>query len=195
MGKMTRILAMAVLLAAAGLWGTAPDARASVFDSLGGGNPLIKAIEDKDREKFMLELVKQTRPTIRNTQGVPALVLAVETRDAFFVQELLKRGARPDDRSRPDDRTALSRAAELGNVAMVRALLTSGADPDMPGEQNEPPLLKAANLGHAAVVRLLIEHDADLTATEMTGRTAMEVAERNGHRDIVAILRDAGAEY
>ena len=192
-----RIPAFAAALLGLALACPAPGARADVLDSLSPDNEVISAIEDKDREKFQLAIVKDIRPTVRDALGVPAIIVAVESKDPFFVERLLEMGARPDDRprKREDDRTALTRAAELGETAMVRTLLEHGADPNLPGEQNEPALIKAAHAGYPFVVRLLVDHGADLMATEMTGRTAMEVAERSGNYQIVDMLRDAGAEY
>ncbi len=176
------------------LMGT-PAAQASVFDSLSPDNEMVLAIEKRNREDFMLALVNDIRPTTRDALGVPAIIIAVESKDAFFVEQLLAHGARPDDQPRDDERTALSRAAELGETAMVRALLEHGADPDRPGVRNEAPLIKAAHAGHVDVVRILLENGADYSITEMTGRTPLEVAERSGHTQIAAILREAGAQY
>ncbi|MGF1454708.1 MAG: ankyrin repeat domain-containing protein [Alphaproteobacteria bacterium] len=189
----THRLATAVMAAAlmAGMAGMPASAQ------FGGGDTpdLITAIEERDFEGFKLALVNETRPTLRDTAGVPALILAVESRESFFVEALLEAGARPDDRprKRSDDRTALSRAAALGEAGMVKALLDAGADPDMPGTRGEAPLITAAFLGHVDVARILIEAEADLEITEMTGRTALEVARRNNQVAIVRLLEAAGA--
>ncbi len=184
-----RIFAAALL---AGLvWQTPP-----VLAQFGGGDAgLIEAIEDRDIDAFKLAIVNETRPTLRDSMGVPAIILAVEAREQFFVEELLKAGARPDDRPRrrDDSRTALTRAAELGEPGMVKALLDADADPDLPGDRNEPALIKAAHLGHIDVVRVLLDGGADLNITEMTGRTALEVAERSNQRGVVRLLQSAGA--
>ncbi len=163
----------------------------------GGGDDtdIITAIEERDFEGFKLALVNETRPTLRDGSGVPAIILAVESREDYFVEALLEAGARPDDRprKRTDDRTALSRAAALGEAGMVKALLTAGADPDMPGTRGEAPLITAAYLGHVDVVRVMIEAGADLEITEMTGRTALEVARRNNQVAVMRLLEASGA--
>ncbi len=170
--------------------------RAEGLSSLNPDNDLVEALEDKDRQKFQLALQGNIRPTVRDAAGVPVIILAVESRDVFFVSTLLEQGARPDDRPRRnrDDRTALTRAVELGEAGMVRVLLDHDADPDLAGAQGEPALIKAAHLGHDDIVRVLIEGGADLEITEMTGRTPIEVAERSGHFHIADMLRAAGTE-
>ncbi len=158
---------------------------------------LVRAIEEKDRDEFDRALANGVLPTARDQIGIPALVHAVETRNAYYVSELLEAGARPDDRPRRridgqrDDRTALTRAAELGDTTMVRLLVDAQADLDLPGDQNEPALIKAARAGHFDVVRILVEAGADLEATEMTGRTAAEVARRAGYHNIADMLENA----
>lgn len=162
----------------------------------GGPQSLIDAIEDRDIEAFKLALVNDVRPTVRNSLGVPAIILAVESREDFFVSELLNAGARPDDRPRRenDDRTALTRAAALGEAGMVKALLDAGADPELPGERGEPALISAAHLGHLSVVRVLVDGGADVQVTEMTGRTALELADRSNQVAVARYLRNVGAQ-
>jgi ankyrin repeat protein len=56
--------------------------------------------------------------------------------------------------------SALMRAAENGQVQMVRALLEDGADPNLTRNDNFTALTLAAFFGHTEVVRVLIEHGA-----------------------------------
>lgn len=188
--------ALGILALALALTATAPSARAQIGIGGGSQDTIIDAMEERDFDAFKLALVNETRPTLRDSAGVPAIILAVETREEFFVEELLKAGARPDDRPRrkKDDRTALTQAAAFGETAMVKALLAAGADPELPGERNEPALIKAAHLGHLDVARLLVEGGADLQNTDMTGRTALEVAERSNQVAVAQYLREADAQ-
>jgi ankyrin repeat protein len=192
-GLRLNVFGLAALVAVSAWPSGAP---ASLLDTLSPNSELIIAIENGDREAFRLSLLQETRATVRDSTGVPAIILAVETKDVFFVDELLKAGARPNDKPRRgDDRTALTRAVEIGNAAMVRVLLEAGADPDLPGTQNEPAIIKAANLGHVAVMRALLDAKVNMEATDMTGRTALESARRSGQNRIVAMLEAAGATY
>jgi hypothetical protein len=56
--------------------------------------------------------------------------------------------------------SALMRAAENGQVRIVRALLEHGADPNLTRNDNFTALTLAAFFGHTEVVRALIEHGA-----------------------------------
>jgi ankyrin repeat protein len=51
----------------------------------------------------------------------------------------------------------------------------------------------AANKGQTETVRLLLEKGADAYVKDMDGRTAMTVAGKEGHGDIVQLLQKAGA--
>jgi ankyrin repeat protein len=55
-------------------------------------------------------------------------------------------------------------------------------------------LIKAARSRNNAVIKILITHKADLTATDATGATALEIAERSGWTDTADLLKKAGAK-
>jgi len=52
----------------------------------------------------------------------------------------------------------LSRAAEFGNIEVVKLLLENGARPDFEDEPGQTPLLRARSDNHAAVVELLYQY-------------------------------------
>ena len=106
------------------------------------------------------------------------------------------------------------KAAELGNVDIARLLLERGADVNT---SQSPPawhrkaikllrkrradgkalhsfaLGRAAAAGHADVVKLLLENGGNVNQADMWGETALQLAEKNGHTDVVNMLRAAGA--
>jgi ankyrin repeat protein len=83
--------------------------------------------------------------------------------------------------------TALHMAAYLGQVALVQALLASGADVNARNDEGDTPLHKAALTGRVQVVELLLQQpDVDLAAENNEAQTAATLA-RN--RDVVALLR------
>jgi uncharacterized protein len=51
--------------------------------------------------------------------------------------------------------TVLVRAAGVGNIDVVRALLAAGADPSQPGELGHLPLEEAEQRGHVEAAKLL----------------------------------------
>jgi len=54
------------------------------------------------------------------------------------------------------------------------------------------PLHSAVERGQADIVELLVAKGADVTAKDRQGRTALTIAERKGHTEIVELLRKHG---
>lgn len=96
-----------------------------------------------------------------------------------------------DSRSR---HIALSLAAQLGHVPVVRALLDAGEDPNRYNEtafhDHSTPLHQAVAANHLEVVRLLVERGArtDIADTLFKG-TPLEWADYLGKTEIAAYLR------
>jgi hypothetical protein len=88
--------------------------------------------------------------------------------------------------------TPLHIAARTGDVAALQSQLKLGADPNAKDRAGRTPLINAAEQGHLDAAKVLIQAGADLNVRTRLG-TAMEIAERNGHSDVAAALREAGA--
>jgi ankyrin repeat protein len=127
----------------------------------------------------------------RSIDGTPLIVLAVAARSLAVVKLLIENGARPDDKSKKDETTALTLAAANGDVEIVTYLLDHKADIDEPGALRETALIKAVRLQRIEVVKLLLDRGADREETDAGGATAMEIAERNGSTAIVNLLKKA----
>lgn len=85
-------------------------------------------------------------------------------------------------------------ASERGHVEYVRRVVTTGIDVDHVNRLGWTALLEAVILGdggprHQEVVRILLEAGADRTIADRTGRTALDHAEAEGHREIAELLR------
>ena len=86
-------------------------------------------------------------------------------------------------------RTALMYAASGPFPETVRLLLGKGADENRRDkEEGFTALMFAAAEGQAEVIRVLLTHGADVTMTDKDGDTALDFAEKNGHREAVEIL-------
>jgi hypothetical protein len=128
------------------------------------------------------------------------------------VKALLVRGARMDlpaaaalgrskdarrlfaSASREDRHLALTLAASLGHVEIVRLLLDAGEDPNrynpVGGHSHTTPLHQAAGGGHDEVVRLLVERGARLDLKDVLWRgTPADWARHAGRTEIEAYLR------
>lgn len=62
-------------------------------------------------------------------------------------------------------------AVGCGNEAIVALLLENGANPNIPGGQNETPLHEAVVCNRSAIVQLLVSHGADVNARNSRGLT------------------------
>ena len=140
-----------------------------------------------------------------------------------LVKALLARGANPNARivedyeefSRALDRsptnmvgaTPFLLAAVAADAAIMRLLVTGGADPSLEAKGNTTPLMAAAGAAREATgwdgeeesraleaVKLAVELGADVNAADARGRTAMHAAAFTGGDSIIQFLADKGAK-
>jgi ankyrin repeat protein len=137
--------------------------------------------------EVMEELLKRgADPNHRDDDTETVLMWAADhPGNASALRLLLKSGADVNARSNVDG-TALSWAVRYGDIEMVRELLNADAD-------LHPPyiLITAAYTGLTDVVALLVERGADLNVIGWEGLTALEWARKQGHHDVVRLLKRA----
>jgi beta-lactamase regulating signal transducer with metallopeptidase domain len=167
----------------------------------GDGSPLIAAARAGQVEAIDV-LVAAGASVNRGVGGDGnALTNAARAGHLEAVRFLLDKGA-SIDAGVPGDGNALIMAAGAGQVEVVRFLLDRGAGLEVvvPGDENA--LIHASEAGQAEVVRFLLDRGANVNArvwAERRGgaggewRTALSMAVRNRHREVVALLRAAGA--
>ena len=133
------------------------------------------------------------------------------------VKRALKNGANPNARDSElplnlgdadyTGWTALMRAVERKDEALVRTLLSAGADvnaasrrpadlkpEDFPSlEFGETPLMVAAAKGHLSLVQTLLAAGADVNAQGNNGMSALMLAAQNGKPLVSSALLSAGA--
>jgi ankyrin repeat protein len=145
------------------------------------------------------------------------LLSAIRQGDAAAVKALLAQGT-PADAKYRYDRTALSFAADRGDVEIVKLLLERGADVNAKDTfYGATPLTWAASNGHVEVARLLLARGGtgadDVLSTGIRKRNpelveaaiasgklsaddlsfGLEEAEKASASDVAALLRKAGA--
>lgn len=96
--------------------------------------------------------------------------------------------------------TPMHAAVVGGNVAIVRALIRKGAKLDEVNYGGLRPLFYASMEGNAAIATVLLDNGANVNAgarkTFLTpsGYTALHVADRKGHLEVVKLLLDRKAD-
>ncbi len=154
--------------------------------------PFIEAVRDGDLDGLKAAMVRGQSLDARDKLGSPALFVALQFGQYEAFDFLLENGARIRAKDRAGD-TLLTLLANTKLVHLSAALLQAGADPDRLGANREPAIIIATRAGQADMVRLLLDWDADYEATDLTGRTALGIAEQRRDRVIADMLRDAGA--
>jgi len=171
----------------------------------GGWNPLYIATDNRNIERgeyptrkpdmdhlefIKLLLAKGANPNLRMRSST-------ETRTVFTNQWLLEEGATP-----------FLRAAQSGDLELLKLLLKHGADPTIPTDHLVTPLMVASGIGWVEgvtyewspeqtleTVRFLLELGADVNAQDtMDGRTALMGAAHKGRNDVIELLVKHGAD-
>ena len=149
---------------------------------------LIPATDNLETTRLLVEAGADVNA--RTEGGESALIVAARRAGATPVAVyLLAKGA--DIRaSALDGTTPLHRAAEGGDVSMLRLLLEKSADINAQRKRGGVPLASAVVSGHAAAVRYLLSRGAKANL----GNVGLERAVFQGNVDIVKALLEAGAE-
>ncbi|HEX6738310.1 MAG TPA: ankyrin repeat domain-containing protein [Vicinamibacteria bacterium] len=168
----------------------------------GDGTPLLAAARGGHLE-IMETLIAAGADVNRGVEGDGnALTAAAKRGQLEAVRLLLDRGA-DVDRGVPGDGNALIMAAGEGRLEVMGYLLEHGAGIEqvVPGDEN--PLIKACESGELGAAKLLLSRGANVNArvwsdTDERGRgewrTPLLMARRNGHTELVKLLRAAGAQ-
>lgn len=90
-----------------------------------------------------------------------------------------------------DDKTALMRGAQVGNINVLKKLLAVGAQVNLANRWGSTALMYASALGRIEYMGALIQAGADVSVVDRSGRSARSYAEANGFLDCVQILKDA----
>jgi uncharacterized protein len=128
--------------------------------------------------------------------GEAALTAAISAGDLHKVMQVLDTGFDLNAAVSPMELTPLARAAALGDVPIVQALLDAGADPDMASLRGANALSVAVRSCKAGedVIAMLIGAGADLENRSGNGLTPLLIAVGEKRRDMAMQLIAAGAD-
>ena len=128
----------------------------------------------------------------KDDDGKTALMFAVSNDDPQVAKLLIDLGA--DVNARNDDgETALIGAAEDGTAATIKALIEAGADVSARDDRGFTALINAAANGNLESVKLLLNAGADLGTSDVDHQTALGLARKFEHGEVVEFLKSLGA--
>ncbi|KAK9442279.1 Ankyrin repeat-containing domain protein [Metarhizium brunneum] len=143
----------------------------------------------------MLELLAtyETDLDAQSLDKTTPLHLSAKEQEEGVVRFLLEKGAKVDNVS---DRygTALTAAAEGGDVSIAKLILAKCADVNATGGRFHTALQAAVSEGNSEMVDLLLKEGAAVNMRHESIGTALESAIKQGHVGIAFRLLDANAE-
>src|SRR5262245_32262069 len=152
---------------------------------------LIPATDNLESTRMLLEAGAEVNA--RTEAGDTALIVAAQRAGAArIVGYLLDKGANLKA-STNDGATALHRAAECGDLDVLKLLVDKGADVDAQRKSpfgGQSPLAAAVVFGHGTAVRYLLSKGAKVN----TGDAGLSRAVFQGNAEIVKALLEAGVE-
>lgn len=154
---------------------------------------LADAVKKQDKAAIHRLLALKVDVNTPQPDGATALHWAAYRDDLETAAQLIKAGAKVDA-TNDYGVTPLSLASTFARGALVDALLTAGANPNLALPSGETPLMTAARAGRVDAIKALLAHQAAIGATENTkGQTALMWAVSDRRLDAVRTLLEAGA--
>lgn len=161
-----------------------------------GETPLVHATRTHFLEAFDSLLEAGAKCDVQDEKGNTALMMGV-IRGMDYVRPLIKKGANLNIRNKRNQ-TALSFALHIlisEDPEMVCYLVENGADPNIVGDDGNPPIVLSSIVGAFEVAQKLIKHGVEVTSRNEQGYNALHVAAWNGYTDIVNLLLKTGMEH
>jgi ankyrin repeat protein len=180
-----------VLKASAGLLGAAVLVTVAAAS---GDSSLSKAVKAGDLQTVRVLIKSGADVNGRSGDGSSPLLWAADSSNLEIARALIKAGATVD-LANDYGVTPLLHASRTGDAAMADLLLQAGANPARTHPEGETPLMAAARAGSVPAVRLLLARGVDVNAAETFQKTtALMWAAAEGHREVVDVLLEAGAD-
>ncbi|HEY7391392.1 MAG TPA: ankyrin repeat domain-containing protein [Bryobacteraceae bacterium] len=164
-----------------------------------GGDYPVRApdMDHLDYIKLLIDKGANVNARICGVQSTPTDCKGdtTETRTNFTMQWLYEDGATP-----------FLRAAQSGDVTLMKLLLAHGADPKIATAHNDTALAVASGIGWVEgvtfewspaesleAVKMCLDLGIDVNAQDDQGRTALHGAAHKGRTDVIQVLVDHGA--
>ena len=127
-----------------------------------------------------------------NYFGETPLFNATESKNYEISKLLLENGANVDAANFEDGTTSLMNSSYNNDTRTTKLLLEYNANPDLGNKYGDTGLHMACRQGYLEIVKLLLEHNANLNIENRFAgaNTPLKLAEREGHEEIVALLKE-----
>jgi len=183
------IVALTILLWAAGASGAAPDpGTLSAAEQA-----LIESAYNGQLERLQGLAAKGTAVDAADDKGRTALMWAALRGHAPVAEFLVENGANIDTAD-SDGQTPLIYACRGSSTEVARFLLQKGAKVDVQSQkQGFTPLIAAAAVGNLDIVRLLLANGADASIKDRDGVAAEQFATERGFPAIAELLHNSPA--
>ncbi|KAK8067324.1 hypothetical protein PG997_014071 [Apiospora hydei] len=159
------------------------------------GNALTAAAYDGSED--IIAMLFEAGADVNDPAGW-ALQTAAAQGHMDIVKDFLERGAHVNAFTKNPNfapGTALQGACEAGRLDIAELLFEHGADPDLGGGDEGPPVIAATKHNEEEILRLLVRKGAALNLRGgHDGSTPLTNAAEFMYRDAVALLLDAGAD-
>ena len=160
------------------------------------GGPLIQACRLGKLNKLEELIAAGVNVNARDEHNQTALNCAVYRGDIEMVKWLLHEGADVNAKGEYPDKTALMEAATWGNVEIAEILLKAGAEVNVQDDLGCTALMWAtiSNYANPRIIETLLDAGANVNMKDKDGDTALAIAQRAGNKEVVQLLKSAGAK-
>ncbi len=154
---------------------------------------MVKKIEDETDNEKKLQLINQQQNLLYN-------VIFYKEKELF--DKIISSLNSIDGKGKVEpilnfktknNTTPLTKAVEMGNLEIVKALINAGADLDLKGSMGNAPLIIAVKEGKTEIAKALIAAKADVNKSNSDGFTPLMIAAVGGNTEIVQALLEKGA--
>ena len=163
----------------------------------------VKKLERKEEKKMREEKRKEEEKKIREGESpAGSLHEAIDDDDFDELEDLLKWKPNLKEACKrigqTKDFTPIMKAAHLGRAKMIDLLLDYGANPNEIDSIGYSALMRAVMSKNVESVKVLVEAGAIVTYVQKTammdlGLSAIKLAQMTGRKDMVDVLKEAGA--